>query len=138
MGLNPAVSCVWPLCAVLGEGPLWWEGALWFTDIKQKKIHRFDPATGAQESWPAPSETGFLAPRKCGHFIAGAKNLEFLPDTSLKTLRWLQKSLPSSAGPFTRKLYHSYGHMDFFIGKDAGKDIFPDLVAELDKYNPKT
>ena len=73
MGLNAAVSCVWPLGAVLGEGPLWWKGALWFTDIKQKKIHRFDPATGAQESWPAPSETGFLAPRKCGHFIAGAK-----------------------------------------------------------------
>jgi pimeloyl-ACP methyl ester carboxylesterase len=69
------------------------------------------------------------------HFIAGAKNLEFLPDTSLKTLRWLQTSLPKGAGPFSRKLYHSYGHMDFFIGRNAGQDIFPDIVAELDKYN---
>ena len=44
--------------AVLGEGPLWWAGALWFTDIKQKKIHRFDPATAVGKSWPAPSEDG--------------------------------------------------------------------------------
>ncbi len=73
MGLSPPVSCVWPLGAVLGEGPLWWAGALWFTDIKQKKIHRFDPATAVGKSWPAPSETGFLAPRPNGHFIVGTK-----------------------------------------------------------------
>jgi sugar lactone lactonase YvrE len=30
----PVVECVWPLGAMLGEGPLWWQGAVWFTDIK--------------------------------------------------------------------------------------------------------
>jgi sugar lactone lactonase YvrE len=81
MGLSSAASCVWPLGAVLGEGPLWWDGALWFTDIKQRKIHRFDPATGTQKTWPTPSETGFLAPRKDGHFIAGTKTglMDFEP-----------------------------------------------------------
>ena len=81
MGLSP--SCLWPLGATLGEGPLWWGGALWFTDIKQKKIHRFDPATGGKQSWDAPSPIGFLAPRQNGHFLAGAKTglLDFDPAT---------------------------------------------------------
>lgn len=85
---GPSVSCVWPLGAVLGEGPLWWDGALWFTDIKQQKIHHFDPATGAQKSWPAPSQTGFLAPRACGHFIAGTKTglMDFDPASGSFTL----------------------------------------------------
>jgi sugar lactone lactonase YvrE len=57
---------------VLGEGPLWRDGALWFTDIKRRKIHRFDPA-GQTHSWDAPSQVGFLAPMRGGHFLAGAK-----------------------------------------------------------------
>lgn len=63
---------VWPLAATLGEGPLWWNGKLWFTDIKQQKIHRFNPS-GETQSWTAPSPVGFLAPRRNGHFLAGAK-----------------------------------------------------------------
>src|SRR5580765_759846 len=88
MGLSSAVSCVWPLGASLGEGPLWSGSALWFTDIKQKKIHRFDPATGARKSWTAPAPVGFLAPRKGGHFLAGAKTglLDFDPASGAFTL----------------------------------------------------
>lgn len=88
MGLTPAVSCVWPLGAALGEGPLWWEGALWFTDIKARKIHRFDPRAGQGKSWSSPSETGFLAPRRNGHFIAGTKAglVDFDPSTGGFTL----------------------------------------------------
>jgi sugar lactone lactonase YvrE len=58
---------------VLGEGPVWWGGALWFTDIKQKMVHRFEPASGQGQSWHAPCEVGFLAPLANGHFIAGTK-----------------------------------------------------------------
>lgn len=68
-----APECIWPLAATLGEGPVWWDGALWFTDIKQKTVHRFDPE-GRAQSWSAPSPVGFLAPRRTGHFIAGAKS----------------------------------------------------------------
>jgi len=74
MGLTPPdVTCVWSLQCSLGEGPLWWNGGLWFTDIKQKILYCFDPAGGAPRSWPAPSEVGFLAPLPNGHFIAGTK-----------------------------------------------------------------
>jgi len=87
MGLSSTVSCVWPLGATLGEGPLWWGEALWFTDIKRQKIHRFDPATGEKKSWDAPSPLGFLAPCQNGHFIAGAKTglLDFDPATGCFT-----------------------------------------------------
>jgi D-xylonolactonase len=73
MGLSSPVTCVWPLQCVLGEGPLWWGDALWFTDIKQKMVHRFDPVTGQGQSWASSSEVGFLAPLANGHFIAGTK-----------------------------------------------------------------
>jgi len=55
-------TCIWALAAKLGEGALWWRGAIWFTDIKLKRIHRFDPTSGAGQAWDAPAEPGFIAP----------------------------------------------------------------------------
>ncbi|HEX2763957.1 MAG TPA: SMP-30/gluconolactonase/LRE family protein [Allosphingosinicella sp.] len=71
---NP--TSVWPIGATLGEGPVWVErdDALWFTDIKQRKIHRFDPASGGRRTWSAPSEVGFLLPAGSGGFVAGLEN----------------------------------------------------------------
>lgn len=66
-------ECVWDLGAELGEGPVWFENRLWFVDIKQHKIHRFDPADGSRESWDAPAPPGFIAPLDGGDFIAGLK-----------------------------------------------------------------
>ncbi len=98
MGLNGAPECVWPLEAELGEGPVWRNGALWFTDIKKRKIHRFDPA-GASRSWDAPSEPGFIAPLENGHFIAGTKQglFDFDPANGAFTrLRTVEPDLPSN------------------------------------------
>ena len=62
---------VWDVGAQLGEGPVWVEGALWFTDIKSRKIHRYDPATGARRSWDSPEQVGFVLPALGGGFVAG-------------------------------------------------------------------
>src|SRR5262245_55244648 len=69
------VECVWPVGAILGEGPVWSasEGALWFVDIKAPAIHRFHPASGDRKSWPAPAPVGFIAPTRAGQWIAGLK-----------------------------------------------------------------
>jgi D-xylonolactonase len=69
------VECVWPVGAILGEGPVWSadEQALWFVDIKAPAIHRFHPATGDRRTFPAPSRVGFIAPTVGGQFIAGLK-----------------------------------------------------------------
>ncbi|MDD9978680.1 MAG: hypothetical protein OXQ30_13245, partial [Boseongicola sp.] len=69
------------------------------------------------------------------HFIAGAKNLEFLPDTSLRTMTWLHEKMPERADLFTRKVYPDYAHMDIFIGKANPNPIFADIVAKFDEMN---
>jgi sugar lactone lactonase YvrE len=68
-------DCVWDLKAELGEGPVWSaaERAVWFTDIKGRRIHRFDTVTGEGRSWDAPSNPGFLAPLAGGGWLAGLK-----------------------------------------------------------------
>ncbi|HEX8480993.1 MAG TPA: SMP-30/gluconolactonase/LRE family protein [Allosphingosinicella sp.] len=64
---------VWNVAAELGEGPVWVERdkALWFTDIKRRKIHRFDPAAGTRDSWDSPEQVGFVLPARSGGFVAG-------------------------------------------------------------------
>jgi sugar lactone lactonase YvrE len=91
-------ECVWPLAAELGEGPLWWNGALWFTDIKQDRIHRFDPATRQGKSWEAPAAPGFLAPFGDGGFLVGAKLGLFHFDPGSGNLRFLEAVEPDRLG----------------------------------------
>jgi sugar lactone lactonase YvrE len=64
---------VWNVAAELGEGPVWVERdrALWFTDIKRRRIHRYDPATGGRRSWDSPEQIGFVLPAAGGGFVAG-------------------------------------------------------------------
>lgn len=69
-------TSVWSLGAELGEGPTWVQRdqALWFTDIKKQKIHRFDPADGGRRSWAAPEHIGFALPAVGGGFVAGLQS----------------------------------------------------------------
>jgi D-xylonolactonase len=69
------VDCIWDVAAELGEGPVWSaaERALWFVDIKGKRIHRLDTVSGERRSWDAPSNPGFLAPLAGGGWLAGLK-----------------------------------------------------------------
>ncbi|HYI40964.1 MAG TPA: SMP-30/gluconolactonase/LRE family protein [Allosphingosinicella sp.] len=64
---------VWDVAAELGEGPVWVgrERALWFTDIKKREIHRFDPESGDRRTWAAPEPVGFVLPAEGGGFVAG-------------------------------------------------------------------
>jgi len=84
------IECVWPVGAVLGEGPVWSavDQTVWFVDIKAPAIHRFDPATGDQRTWPAPAPVGFVFPTSAGWLIAGLKTglHRFNPETGNFTL----------------------------------------------------
>jgi D-xylonolactonase len=79
------VECVWPVGAILGEGPLWSaaEQAVWFVDIKAPAIHRFHPGSGERRSWSAPARVGFVFPTTSGWMIAGLKTglHRFNPET---------------------------------------------------------
>jgi len=76
-----------PVCEVgaeLGEGPVWdpRDRALWFVDIKNRKVHRYDPATGDYRTWQSPEPIGFLFPARSGGFLAGLESglFTFDPD----------------------------------------------------------
>lgn len=70
--VRTAPEPVWELGGRLLEGPVWSETgqALWFVDIKARKIHRFDPAM-ENASWDAPGQVGFCLPAEDGRMIAG-------------------------------------------------------------------
>ncbi len=79
------VECVWPVGAILGEGPLWSaaDQAVWFVDIKAPAVHRFHPGSGEKRSWSAPARVGFVLPTTSGWMIAGLKTglHRFNPET---------------------------------------------------------
>jgi len=58
--------------ASLGEAPFWHAGRLLWVDIDAGVLHRFDPATGRDESWQLGQMIGTVVPRACGGLIIGA------------------------------------------------------------------
>ena len=70
------IECILPAGAMLGEGALWDAAgqALWWVDIKGRLIHRYDPSSGRNESWPAPHDVGSLALRARGGLIVAMKH----------------------------------------------------------------
>lgn len=67
---------VWPVGAMLGEGPVWCadEAALRFVDIKGGRLHRYDPATGACETREVDGRPSFILPAAGGGFVVGSGN----------------------------------------------------------------
>ncbi len=57
-------------CSV-GEGPVWDAGeqALYYIDILEKRVLRWDPASGEHRSWPVPDMIGSMALREGGGAI---------------------------------------------------------------------
>lgn len=49
--------------ATIGESPTWApsENALYWIDVKEPALYRYDPATAAQQSWRMPSDIGAFA-----------------------------------------------------------------------------
>ncbi len=69
------VRCQW------GEGPVWWQEALYFVDIEGHRVHRFDPADGSEKSWNVGQRVGTVVPRESGGLvIAGDHGLLFLDE----------------------------------------------------------
>lgn len=67
-------------------------------------------------------------------FLHGANNRLFTPEGSLLTVRALSER--NGADWYPRHVVPSYAHMDCFIGRNAARDVYPIVVAELDRHNP--
>jgi cholesterol oxidase len=66
-------------------------------------------------------------------FLHGAENHLFLPEGSMKTLHTLAAA--NDATLYERIQFPDYAHMDCYMGKNASRDIFPTIVAQLDRFN---
>lgn len=69
------VTLVLDARAEVGEGPVWDgdEGVLWWTDIRGRVVHRYDPATGRDEVHDIGLRVGCFALRKGGGFVLAAE-----------------------------------------------------------------
>jgi len=74
MALTYAAEPVLQVGATLSEGPIWFGDALWFVDIKQHRVHRFDPESGDHVSWSAPGQVGWVQPLADGGMLAGLQS----------------------------------------------------------------
>jgi pimeloyl-ACP methyl ester carboxylesterase len=63
-------------------------------------------------------------------FFAGTENVCFLPESQLRTYQYFDHLRPGYHG-----LHYlpGYGHLDPFIGEHASRDVFPLMLAELEK-----
>jgi xylono-1,5-lactonase len=66
--VNPGLS--------LGEGPLWDAGSrrLYWVDILESRVYRYDPGTDGVETWRTPEQVGFVLVRPDGQLVAGFKS----------------------------------------------------------------
>lgn len=69
------VACVLDVRAPLGECPVWCaeESRLYWADIDGRAINRFDPATGANETFSLPSQVGSFALRAGGGLLVALR-----------------------------------------------------------------
>jgi sugar lactone lactonase YvrE len=64
-----------PGCS-LGEGPTWDHDSqrLYWVDILENRIYRYDPADESTSSWATPEHVGFVVVRSDGGLVAGFKS----------------------------------------------------------------
>lgn len=67
------------ICSQWGEGPIWWQDALYYVDIEGHQVHRYCPQSGEETSWDVGQRIGTVVPRESGGLvIAGDHGFAFL------------------------------------------------------------
>ncbi|MEM0908113.1 MAG: SMP-30/gluconolactonase/LRE family protein [Pseudomonadota bacterium] len=86
--------------SMVGEGAVWDEAdaALWWVDIPQNLIHRFDPSTGQNTSIDFGEPVGCLARRDAGGMVVAAKSGFYLFDHGTGERRALVDPEPDLKG----------------------------------------
>jgi L-arabinonolactonase len=90
---DTVARCVVPARAQLGECPIWSaaDQRLYWIDIDGRAVHRYDPATGTDETIPAPGRPGSLAlTRQPGRLLVAIEGrLSILDWTNAAWRDWL-------------------------------------------------
>lgn len=86
-GADNGVECVLPWGASLAEGPVWSvrDNRLYWVDILEPAVHRFDPVTGNNETCAMPRLVGAVVERRNGGLVVvtqdGVEALDFATRT---------------------------------------------------------
>lgn len=141
MEITPITS----LRAELGEGPFWHEGAIYWTDILEKKIYRYFPAEDKREEMMLGSYVGAFAPKQNGGFVLAMKEgfatlsefggivTKIINPESDKPNNRFNDGKCDSAGRFWA------GTMDMNISKNQGALYMLDSNLKMyKKYSPVT
>jgi sugar lactone lactonase YvrE len=141
---EPAVECLLDYAAKTGESPTWSvrEQALYWIDIKQPALHRFDPASAQDRYWLLPDEIGCFALQANGEGAVVALR------SGLYRLRCSDGALTALAPPpFDPRLFRfNEGACDgagrFWVGvmydpKPGHSKATPELKAPLYSYSER-
>lgn len=77
-------KCLADVHALVGEGPVWLDGRVFWVDIGGAKIFLTNCTTGVTEQYPVRSKIGAISPRRRGGFIAASYSGIYLLDSSFK------------------------------------------------------
>jgi pimeloyl-ACP methyl ester carboxylesterase len=93
--------------------------------VRRGHLVSVDRALGLPEDFVAepPKTTARVS------FVAGARNLCFLPQSQVNTFEYFRACHPDRG--HTLHVLPNYGHLDVFIGRDAAQDVFPVILNEL-------
>lgn len=85
----------------LGEGVIWDNSIakVWWTDIQQSKLYRYDPESKALEQWNTPERLCCFAPRANGNGLVAAFESGFAfytPETG--EINWIEKLETNNPG----------------------------------------
>jgi sugar lactone lactonase YvrE len=74
--MSPEIRSVLNIRAIAGECPVWSadERALYWVDVMAPALHRFDPASGRNESWLLSDLVGSIALRQRGGVVAATRS----------------------------------------------------------------
>ncbi|MCL4267498.1 MAG: GMC family oxidoreductase N-terminal domain-containing protein [Anaerolineae bacterium] len=64
-------------------------------------------------------------------FIHGAENQTWTPDSTARTCTWLAAHNDPSL--YRRHIIEKYGHIDCIFGRNAAQDVYPLMLAHLEK-----
>ncbi|MBK1670731.1 hypothetical protein CKO28_22175 [Rhodovibrio sodomensis] len=92
--------CVAEVGNTLGEGPTWAvdEQALYWVDIKARRLQRLVPQSGAIDRWQLPEQIGCAAPRAGGGAIVALQSGFAFFDLEGGGLDWIERPEPERPG----------------------------------------
>jgi L-arabinonolactonase len=138
------VTCVVDCKCWLGEGPCWVarEGALYWTDVPSRRIHRWQPEGGEHRTWDAPDFVTALAPRRKGGLIAALRDRVAFFDPASGAFRPFvapeadRQRNRSNDGKCDRQGRFWYGTMQNNLAPDGGELPIESSTGSLYRIDP--